>query len=378
VNLQFFYLIDIYLFKQVIKPYIIGVTIITIIMLSNFLFQLTDLIIVKNIPVLKVVELLFYQLPDIIVQTFPMAVLFAIMTGLGTLSRQNEFTALRMGGVSVYRLIIPLVVFGILVSGFTFYLNEKVVPWSNHKANNIIRGSILSEASPEIRENVFFEGPDSRHFYVREYNRDKNLLKNIIIYNLDSSNNYPQIVTANEGEIGEKIWELRNGNIFDYDQEGFLRVETKFDKMEIEIAEDVQNFFGEQRTPSEMSRQELRKEIELFQDSGINVDSLLVEYHLKLAMAFTPLIFVLIGAPLSLVNNESRTMNIIITIITIFAYYLILSLSRSFAKNGVLNPLLAAWIPNTVFTLLGIVFLIYQEKWQNFVVNVIPRIFSNV
>lgn len=376
MSLHLFYLIDIYLFKQVIKPYIIGVTIITIIMLSNFLFQLTDLIIVKNIPIIRVVELLFYQLPDIIVQTFPMAVLFAIMTGLGTLSRQNEFTALRMGGISVYRLIVPLVVFGLLISGFTFYLNEKVVPWSNHQANNIIRGSILREASPEIKENVFFEGPDNRHFYVREYDRDKNLLKNIIIYNIDSNNDYPQIVTANEGEIGDKIWVLRNGNIFDYDKQGYLKVETQFDKMDIEIAEDVENFFGEQRTPSEMSREELRKEIELFRDSGINVDSLLVEYHLKLAMSFTPLIFVLIGAPLSLVNNESRTMNIILTIVTIFAYYLILSLSRSFAKNGMITPLLAAWIPNTVFTSFAILLLIFQEKWQNFVANVISHIFS--
>ena len=378
MNLHFFYLIDIYLFKRVIKPYIIGVTIITIIMLSNFLFQLTDLIIVKDIPILKVVELLFYQLPDIIVQTFPMAVLFAIMTGLGTLSRQNEFTALRMGGVSAYRLIVPLIVFGLLVSGFTFYLNEKVVPWSNHRANNIIRGSILSEASPEIRENVFFEGPDNRHFYVREYNRDKNLLKDIIIYNLNSNNDFPQIVTANEGYIGDKNWGLRNGNVFDYDDQGYLRVETQFDEMEVNISENVESFFGEQRTPSEMSREELKKEIELFQDSGINVDSLLVEYHLKLAMAFTPLIFVLIGAPLSLVNNESRAMNIILTIITIFAYYLILSLSRSFAKNNMLAPLIAAWIPNTVFTTFGVLLLIFQDKWQNFVVNVVPRIFDNV
>ena len=378
MNLHFFYLIDVYLFKRVIKPYIIGVSIITIVMLSNFLFQLTDLIIVKNIQIIKVVELLFYQLPDIIVQTFPMAVLFAIMTGLGTLSRQNEFTALRMGGVSAYRLIIPLVVFGLLISGFTFYLNEKIVPWSNHRANNIIRGTILSEASPEIKENVFFEGPDNRHFYVKEYDRDNNILKNIIIYNLGSSNEFPQIVTANKGYIGKKNWELRNGNIFDYDNQGYLTVQTQFDKMEVKISEDVKSFFGEQRTPSEMSREELKKEIRLFQDSGINVDSLLVEYHLKLAMAFTPLIFVLIGAPLSLVNNESRAMNIILTIITIFAYYLILSLSRSFAKNNMLYPLLAAWIPNIVFTIFGVLLLIFQEKWQNFVVNVVPHLFDNI
>jgi len=375
LNLRYFYIIDKYLFKQIIKPYLIGVAIITVIMLSNFLFQLTDLIILKNIPVLRVIEVLLYQLPDIIVQTFPMAVLFAIMTGLGKLSRQNEFTALRMGGISVYRLIVPLIVFGLLISGFTFFLNEQVVPWSNHKANNIIRGSILSETAPNIRENVFFEGPQNRLFYVNEYKKEENILKDIIIYNTDSNSDFPQIITAKEGVIDNKKWVLNNGYIHDYDNDGYLNVESQFGKMEIEIAEDVKNFFGEQRTPSEMSREELKKEIDLFQDSGINVDSLLIEYHLKLAMAFTPLIFVLVGAPLSLVNKESRAMNIILIIITIFAYYLILSLSRSFAKNGMINPLLAAWIPNVFFTIIGIILLIFQDKWQNFVVNTLPNIF---
>ena len=143
--------------------------------------------------------------------------------------------------------------------------------------------------------------------------------------------------------------------------------------MEVEINRDVENFFGEQRTPSEMSREELKKEINLFQDSGINVNSLLVEYHLKLAMPFTSLIFVLIGAPLSLGNQESKTLNIILTIVTIFAYYLILSLSRSFGKNDMLPPLIAAWLPNTIFSIVGILLLIFEESWHDFIRNFIPK-----
>lgn len=373
MRLRRFRLIDIYIFNQALRPYLIGVAIITIIMLSNFLFQMTDLIIVKNIPIVKVLQLLFYQLPDIIVQTFPIAVLFATMTGLGRLSRENEFTALRMGGISIYRLIIPLIIFGLLISGLTYYLNEEVVPWSNHKANNIIRRSILKDSAPNIKEDVFFEGPENRLFYVREYKKEKKLLKNIVIYNMSSKNEFPQIITANRGNIGNKIWQLKNGFIHKYNDNGHLAIETQFDNMEVEIARDTENFFGEQRTPSEMSRDELKKEIDLFQDSGISVNSLLVEYYLKLAMPFTPLIFVLIGTPLSLGNKESRALNIILTIVTIFAYYLILSLSRSFGKNGMLNPIFAAWLPNSIFAVFGAVLLIYQESWQNFVTNTLPR-----
>lgn len=369
-------IIDKYIFEEVFKPFLIGVAIIGVIMLSNFLFQLADLIIVKDIPINKVLKLLLYQLPEIIVQTFPMAVLFSTMTGMSRLSRENEFTALRMGGISIYRLIIPLLVFGILVTGATYLLNEEVVPWTNHQARNIVRYSILKEVSPEVKEDVFFEGPQKRLFYVKGYDQDTGVLKNIVIYDKTGKGNFPEIITATRGEIDNKKWLLKKGFIHKYDKKGHLDIETSFETMEVQVTKDVKDFFGQQRTPSEMSREELAREIKLFQDSGIEVNSLLVEYHLKLAIPFAPLIFVLVGTPLSLGNKESRALNIVLIILTIFMYYLVLSLSRSFGKNGMISPLIAAWFPNTVFSIIGFLLLIYREKWQNFLLNVLPRFLS--
>ncbi|MFW5856015.1 MAG: LptF/LptG family permease [Bacillota bacterium] len=366
--------IDIYIFKQIVKPFLVGVGIIGVIMLSSFLYQLADLIIVKNIPLIEVLQLLFYQLPEIIVQTFPMAVLFAVISGLGRLSRENEFTALRMGGVSIYRLIIPLLVFGLIVSGMTYMLNEEIVPWSNHKARNIVRVSMLQETNPEIQEDVFFEGPRDRLFYVTEYDEDAGELRRVVIFELPDDGKFPEVITAARGYVGESTWRLEEGFIHSYDRDGYLELESNFGEMEVEITRDVENFFGQQRTPSEMSREELSEEISLFRDSGIDVTSLLVEYHLKLAVPFTPLIFVLLGTPLSLGNKESRALDIVFTIIVIFLYYLILSLSRSLGRNGMINPLLSAWLPNGIFVVLGVILLIWREAWQGFLINYLPRL----
>src|SRR5690554_1510321 len=149
-----------------------------------------------------------------------------------------------------------------------------------------------------------------------------------------------------------------------------------FDEMEYEVVQEVENFFGEQRTTSEMSRERLRKNIELFQKSGINVDSLLVDYHLKLSMPLAALIFILIGTPLSLSTRDSRSASITFTIVIVFLYYLILSLSQSFGKNGKITPLLAAWLPNMSFGVIGIVLLFWRETWQNWVSRLLPGIFS--
>lgn len=368
-------IVDKYIFKEMARPYIAGVMVIGIVMLSNFLYEVAELIIVQEVPVNQVLRLLLYQLPEIFVQSFPMAVLFAVMSGLGRLTRENEFAALRMGGYSIYRLAVPLVVFGVLVSIFTLVINEQVVPWTNHQARNIIRSSMLQDVMPDVRENVFFEGPEGRVFYVRSYDEEELLLSHIVIFDQETSDDFPEVITAAEGQVMGSDWQLENGHVHSYDSNGRLDMAAGFDQMKIELEDDMEKFLARQRTPAEMSRAELRREIELFQRSGIDVRRLLVDYHMKLALPLTPLIFVLIGMPLSLGNRESRALSLALTVIIIFLYYLLVSFSRSLGRNGVMPPLVAAWLPNGFFAIIGINLIIWRNKWYNFLNNILARIF---
>jgi len=287
-------LLDKYIIKEITFPFLASVIIITIILLGNFLFQLTDLIIVKEVPIPLVLKLLLYNLPDIIVRTFPIAILFSTMTGIGRLNRENEITAFRMGGISLYRLIVPVLIVGILISGLTYVFNEEVVPWANHKAKNIIRNTILKESMPNTQEEVFFRGPKGRLFYVKEYNEEDETLNNIIIYNMKSNNQdetFPEVITANKGIIKENVWILENGIIHEYNDEGNIILESQFNQMEFQITEEMREVYGNQKTTDEMSREELAKNIKLFKQSGISVNSLLVDYHLKLAQPLVAFIF---------------------------------------------------------------------------------------
>ncbi|MFN2363205.1 MAG: LptF/LptG family permease [Halarsenatibacteraceae bacterium] len=368
-------IIDKYIFKEMARPYIAGVMVIGIVMLSNFLYEVAELIIVQEVPVNEVLRLLLYQLPEIFVQSFPMAVLFAVMSGLGRLTRENEFAALRMGGYSLYRLAVPLIVFGVLISIFTFVINEQVVPWTNHQARNIIRSSMLQDVMPEVRENVFFEGPGGRVFYVQGYDEEDLVLSHIVIFDQEESDDFPEVITADEGQVMGSNWQLQSGHVHSYDSNGRLEMAAGFEQMTIELEDDMEKFLARQRTPAEMSRAELRREIQLFQRSGIDVRRLLVDYHMKLALPLTPLIFVLIGMPLSLGNRESRALSLALTVIIIFLYYLLVSFSRSLGRNGVMSPLVAAWLPNGFFAIIGINLIIWRNKWYNLLNSLLARIF---
>ena len=340
-------------------------------MISTFLYELTDLLIIQNVAFKNIFMLLLYKLPNIISQSFPMAILFATIMGIGKLKSNNEFIALRMGGISLYRLIIPLIIFGLIISITTFIINEKITPWSNHKSQNIIRKNIIKDGLPDIEENVFFRGNNQRLFYVKEYDKKLSLLKKVIIYELnDKKNKYPQIITSETAKIDNNTWKLKNGIIHSYKNNGELNLETKFNEMDIKLSKDITDMIANQKTPSEMNRKELKKEINLFLDSGLKVNSLLVEYHLKLATPFMPFIFILIGTPLSLTKNNNKTFGIVITIIVLFLYYFFQSVFRSLGRNQVISPLISAWSTNILFGLLGIIFIKFKRKIDFFITNI--------
>ena len=368
-------IVDKYIFKEIARPYLAGVLVIGIVMLSNFLYEVADLIIMQEAPVGEVVRLLLYQMPEIFVQSFPMAVLFAVMAGLGRLTRENEFFAIRMGGFSIYRLVVPLIIFGLLVTAGTYVINEQVVPWSNHQARNIIRRLALQDVMPQVRENVFFEGPDDKVFYVDSYNESDLTLESVVIFDQARGNGFPEVITAQKGEVMGSDWLLTDGHFHSYTSEGRLEMASDFREMRIELEDDIERFLARQRTPAEMSRQELRQEIELFQRSGIDVTRLLVDYHMKLALPFTAFIFILVGTPLSLGNRESRALSLALTVIIIFTYYVLVSFSRSLGRAGAFPPLVAAWLPNGFFLVLGVMLIIWQKQLFSVINRVLNRLF---
>lgn len=360
-------LIDKYILKEVTILFLIGLIIISIIMLSSFLFELTDLIIIRKVALSSVLKLLIYKLPTIIVRVIPMSVLFATIIGLGRLSKDNEITALRMSSISIYRLVLPLIILGLIISGGNYLLNEEVVPVSNKRFQVIMNETVLKSQMPKIKENVFFKGAKNKLFYIGEYNESKSTVKNIIVYELDSKQDYPNIIMAKRGKVYQdnNKWELNEGHIYKYNNDGALIDTDKFKDITVGFKANI-NRFVNQKSPSEMSIEELKEEIEFLKKIGADPNSLLVEYHLKFAMPFSALIFILVGSILSIKGKNSKGVNILLTIIIIFSYYLLLSLSRSLGRNGVFSPPVAAWLTNLIFIILGTILFYIDNPFREF------------
>ncbi|NLA57867.1 MAG: YjgP/YjgQ family permease [Firmicutes bacterium] len=347
-------ILDGYIVREMLSPFCLCIGGFTIILLSGYLFELMDLIFIKKVPAATVMRLLGYKLPSIVVLTLPLAVLFATLLALGRLAKDNELTVMRMAGFSLFRIAAPLLVIGAVVSGITYWANEKVVPEMNHREANLVRRIVFEDAPPSIEEQVFFRDPEGRFFYIGRVDSQRRQLHNIMVYDVKHGP-YPRLITAASGEYGENRWYLRDGIVQELDEKGIVENQVRFQHMELPLTGKPERFFGQQKTTSEMSRKELGEHIELFQKSGLQVDDFVVDYHLKLALPFASLIFVLVGAPLCFTfGRGGRMFGVVISLVIMFLYYVVTSVARSMGANGVIPPLLAAWLGNVLFAGLGI------------------------
>jgi len=353
--------LDRYVTAEVLGPFLIGVVGFILVLAVDLLFTMADLIINKGVPFLAMLKLLLYKMPALLVMTFPVSMLFGTAMALGRLSKDNEITALRTSGVTIFRISIPILVIGVLVSILSFITNEMIVPHANFVSTNIIRQIIYKQPLPEVKENVFFKDAHNRYYYARRVNMKNRTMENIEVYEL-TDEKYPRVILADSALFFGRIWELKKGVIHKYDEQGYLNYEAAFANLKLNVAEEVLNF-TEQKSPTDMNQKELTDMIKVLGKGGASTQALLTELYMKYSIPLTCFVFALVGIPFSLPSPRSgRTWGMVVTIVFMFTFYVFASVFRSLGKGGMLPPLVAAFTPQFTFIFIGAA-LLYREGW---------------
>lgn len=356
-------IMDRYIARETAAGMFTWVGAVTIIMLVQTLFELADFFVNKKVPLLIVLEILALYLPAHMVMTFPISNLLASELNLGRLCRDSELVAIEASGVSLKRFLFPYLVLALVVSGGSFLLNDVVVPETNHRAQTLIREYVYKEGPPRIEQNVFFRDAENRYFYVNQLDNESWEMKNVIIYELGKRRDFPDVIVAQKALWLDDQWLLQEGVIHRFDQQGYLTQEIEFSEMVIDMKAELKDFFEKQRSPEEMPSRELRKQIQILKQAGAATENFEVAYHLKYAIPFSALVFVLIGVPLGIQQTrDTRTLGVIVTVILAFVYYMMLSIFRSLGRGAVIDPILAAWMPNIIFGLLGGILYVLVDK----------------
>jgi len=343
--------------------FLFGSTLVVIfLMVNTVLFQMMEFIIDKQVPFSILIKILFYQLPAYAVLAFPMASLLSTLISINRLSKDSEIDVMRTSGISVIRMMVPMLIMGLLVSAFSFLMLQKLVPWSNNKSAKLWRQFNMSDVMKKPVEDVIFKGKGKKHFCIKEIDPKTDTIVNVTIYDTKEGG-YPKIINAPSGIWNDENLILKNGTIIHFNKNGNVDYEAKFEEMVINIEREMQEIFGEQKTPQEMTIQELKSKITLLKESGIDSKRLETDLQFKLSIPIANLICVLVGVPLSIrTGRNGMIAGILLCAAIVILYWVGTIVSTALGQKGVLPPIVAAWSQNFLFLFVGIILIIRTRK----------------
>ncbi len=307
-----------------------------------------------------------YYTPYIFVLTIPVSLLLASLYTFGQLTRLGELTAMKASGLSVYRLLRPLLLVSAVVSGCLFWAGEWLVPHTSMK-----RAEIQSEhvdlqggAGQHVRNDVYFRGEGGRQFYIRVFDGLDAEGTGVFVTEFRRDGAVSSVLEAESAAWKDGRWLLSNGVERRFRTEGGLSEYTTFTEREqVGWSETPEDFMRGQKRPEEMSYGELDQFIQNVRRGGGDVQGYLVDLNLKIAFPSAGLIIVLLGGALaSHLKRGGVAMGFALSIGICFVYWGLLRFAQAFGHAGLLPPMAAAWGANALFCLLALVLLVRAPK----------------
>ncbi len=301
-----------------------------------------------------------YQIPGIVFQILPIGVLMATLLGLGILSRNNEITAMKANGISLYWITLPLLLLGIVASGLCFIGNEFVVPFSKGKSDDILLVEILKRPRKTfIRNDKVWYRSRNAIYNFQVFNPQQDLLEGITLFEFDDDFKLLRRIDAKSARWEENAWHFFDVTIRDFDKRRATQT-TRFEERVIPIPETPDVFKEEQKDAEEMGYYDLRRYVRKVKRGGFDATRYIVDLYAKLSFPFACAIMVFIGIPFSMKTARSGgvALSIVMSIVIGFIYWIILNLSLSLGHSGWLPPQLSAFAPHALFGLAGIYALI--------------------
>lgn len=359
---------DRYLLRQMLGPFALALAGLVLFIVLNLILRLSELMVDRGIGITQLLRLLILWMPELIAWAIPMAALFAVFLGLGRMDHDREIMALESIGVSLRRILVPVLVASIGLSFLTFAVYNWAMPASKNAAQRTYREIVLTQSLPRISANTFFTGSNDQYFYVRQYDADDGSVRDVLIYDV-SGRLFPQaeskitIVTADTGTWTNENWDLENGRMVGFDRDGTLIYSGTFEELSIPVAQTADQIWAQSKAPSEMGIRELVDRIARARTSGLPTKETVVELHQRFALPLSTILFVLVAGTVSLMfGSKNRSTGIIIGLVIIGLYQGAYFWLNALGRRGAMNPILAAWTPDLLFGLIGFLLLMRVDR----------------
>jgi len=351
-----------YLLREFIGPLFLSLGVLSFVMvLVGNLKRLADLVINKGLDLFSVAKLLLFMMPYIVTYALPISVLIAVLICLGRLSSDNEIIAIRSSGVNLFNLIFPLLIIGMILSLSLVIFNDRASSYAHYGYRKTLMQIGIKNPTAAFEEGVFIDSFQNYILFIYHVDQKKNKLSNVRIYEPQEGKPTRTII-AKSGEFitdPEKNTvklKLVDGTSDEPDPNNptnFYKLNFKTYFMNLSL-DQAQGKGPIEKKPKDMTIQELGDEISRLKQEGIDPSPLVTEINERITLAFSCFVFMLLGSSLAIITRrKEKSINIGLAIIVIVVYYPLFIGCEALGIQGYLNPVIAMWIPNILFTIIG-------------------------
>jgi lipopolysaccharide export system permease protein len=294
-----------------------------------------------------------YVFPQYVFWSIPIAGLVATVFTIGNMTRHQEITAAKAGGVSFYRLIAPIVLLTGVLSVASIGLGE-LIPIANLK-----RAEVLGErrsSADEIRTNFVYQTDGGHTLGVARLDADRDRMTGVVLER-DENGRKPGVhVLARQGRYDPaRGWMLQNGYLRLVATDAPERT-FRFDSVRVRALDETpEELLAEPKKSEEMRYAEVTRFIDAVERSGGNTRRLRVERAQKVTLPLALLVIVLFGAPLSTSTRRGgAAFGVGISLAVTIVYLMLFKVGTAVGSSGGVPPLVAAWAPNVLFLVAGL------------------------
>lgn len=361
-----------YIAKELFLYFLVCFAFFFVVFFVNQILLLAETILKKRVPVLSVIKLIGYCLPSIIAQSAPFATLVGFLMCLGRLVSDNEVIILRASGQRYSVILKPVIIMGMLISVFSFVMNDYFLPLGTLNYNRMFKQIIVSNPAVELESQSVKRMNDATLVIgdVSKYN-----VSDLVLFDAADGGKQRLIVSKNtdvKKAVSPGVLMQLNMNdafvlMLDKKNRKNFDILTS-DGMTLNVFEDSIISSSGGTSPREMTSWDLYKKIKnmkkLNNSTKKQLNSYNLEYNKKFSIPFGSIFFALLAFPLALVfgRKDGQTLGLIFGIIISVLYWAATILGQMFGLRSGWNGFWMMWGPNFFIGLIGILLYLRLRK----------------
>lgn len=339
-----------------------GVSLLSLVLvLGNVFKQLLDLLINHDVPLETVFGFIAFVLPFSMTFTIPWGFLTALLLVFGRLSADNELLAMRAMGVSFTRICLPVLMSALFLVAICLWINLEVAPRAEQAMMTSLYKIATSNPSSFFQTDEVSEEFPDRRVYVGT--REGETLKNLLVFEVESGH-LSKVVFAKEGHLSidkehaNLLLKLQDAHFEERDPQdpnNFSKIRQGIVMQSGVFPMSLKKLFEEKTRWRHLNSYRVTELIsEIKKNTSMRLQ-LLVELNKRFSISFATLAFALIAVPLGITAHRKETsVGFALSLVVAFGYFFFIIIADTFRANPNAHPIVLIWLPNIIFTSLGI------------------------